>query len=292
MKPNDCQNQNEAGRLTLKEWLAKARVAMRSIPEEPVSSLYAITAYTLGKPRSWIQAHPEFNLSSDIAKSLDMNLKRLLHGEPLPYITGNQAFFGLDFHVTRDVLIPRPETEMLVETALSWLEKHPDKTSAVDIGTGSGCIAISIAKNNQRVQFIATDRSYKSLQIARKNIQAHKLDKRINLLRTNLLSGTQAHFDLICANLPYIPTAKLRELRVSRYEPLSALDGGKDGLIYIDQLLYQIHNIDHENSLVLLEIESCQAASVQDVIHSHFPKAGITITSDLNNLPRLVKISL
>ncbi len=293
MKPNAWQIQNNPRNpLALTNWLDKARSVLKSIPEEPVSSLYAITTHVLGKPRSWIQAHPEFILSNNQAAKLENNLNRLLQGEPLPYITGIQEFFGLDIHVTPDVLIPRPETEMLVEAALAWLEEHPEITRVADIGTGSGCIAVSLAKNKPSIKIFASDFSRKSLQIAQKNIIAHKLEDRIALLQTNLMSGIKNRFGLICANLPYIPSAKLSKLRVSRYEPLSALDGGEDGLKTIDQLLTQINHADQHSYLILLEIESSQAASIQDMIHSHFPEASITITNDLNNLPRLVKILL
>ena len=180
----------------------------------------------------------------------------------------------------------------MVEAALDWLKSHPGDRTAADVGTGSGCIAVSIAKNNPKVHFLATDRSLNSLQFARENIRSHHLDSRINLLQTDLLSGVQTHFDLICANLPYIPSEKLASLRVSRYEPLSALDGGKDGLSIISRLLRQIQTLQDQASLILLEIESGQSDAIKNLIHSHFSRASITITNDLNNLPRLVKVFL
>ena len=293
MKQSDCQIQNKSSApLTIAEWVNQARTAFKAIPEEPLSSLYAVIAYALEKPGYWAQAHPEFLVNTAQSKRLDSCLKRLLAGEPLPYITGKQAFYGLEFSVNPNVLIPRPETELLVETALKWLSDHPSASLCADVGTGSGCIAIAIIKQNHQVHFVATDRSHKSLEIAKQNIHNHQLEKRIDLLQTDLLAGASATFDLVCANLPYIPTPKLAGLRVSQHEPLAALDGGPDGLILIDKLLQQAQSCVKTGGLILLEMEYSQSDAIRNLIHFHFPSASITITNDLKKQPRLVKITL
>ena len=293
MKRSDWQTLNNLpAPLSLGDWLNQARRAIQTLPDEPASSLYALIAYALDKPAYWAQAHPESSLNTKQIAHLNNLLQRLLAGEPLPYITGQQAFYGLDFVVNPDVLIPRPETELLVETALAWLTEHPSARQCADVGTGSGCIAIAVANHNQRVRFTASDRSFRSLLVARQNIRRHRLIQRIDLLQTDLLLGTQTTFDLICANLPYIPTHKLENLRVSQFEPISALDGGQDGLLLIDRLLIQAQRLIKTGGMMMLEIEFSQSEAIERLIHSHFPNAGVTITNDLNNLPRLVKITL
>jgi release factor glutamine methyltransferase len=293
MKRSDWPNPNKVSApLSLGDWLTQARSAIKALPDEPTSSLYAIIAFALDKPAYWAQAHPEFSLDTKQITHLNHHLQRLLAGEPLPYIIGKQAFYGLDFIVSPHVLIPRPETELLIETALAWLSEHPAARQCADVGTGSGCIAVAIADHNPHVRFTASDLSYPSLLIARQNIHQLQLSQRIDLLQTDLLLGLQVKFDLICANMPYIPTHKLKNLRVSQYEPISALDGGRDGLTLIDQLLEQAHTRTKASGMILLEIEFSQSDAIATLIHSHFPNAGITITNDLNNQPRLVKITL
>ena len=281
---------NSTQPLTLGTWLDYARQALRSLPEEPSGSLYALAAKTLAQPAYWPLAHPEYSLTPEQLTELDHNLDLLLQGEPLPYILNNQAFFGLDFYVTPDVLIPRPETELLVEIALDCLSRLPDTCLAADVGTGSGCIAIALAHHYPLVRMIATDLSFKSLLIARENCRRHELSERIALLQTDLLAGVQARFDLICANLPYIPSHKLENLAVARHEPLLALDGGPAGLDAIARLLDQSRERLNPGGLMLLEMEFSQSEAIRELIHGIFPAAGITIVDDLNRLPRLAII--
>lgn len=288
MKPSEWPKQNDPGnRLTLGGWLTKARLNLRALPEEPESSLYAIAARTLDQPTYWPQAHPEYVLTPDQQELLDDRLSRLLQKEPLAYILNHQAFFSLDFYVTPDVLIPRPETELLVEVALDRLAGISNDCIVADTGTGSGCIALALACNHPQIQIVATDVSFKSLQVAKVNIQRHHQERRIALLQSDLLAGVRASFDLICANLPYIPTGKLDALEVSRHEPLHALDGGADGLAQITRLLLQARERLKPGGMILLEMESNQSEAIRAAIHGAFPRAGITIVQDLRRLPRL-----
>ncbi|MDK2979913.1 MAG: release factor glutamine methyltransferase [Chloroflexota bacterium] len=284
-KPSDPRASVELG-----EWLAAARQALSRLADEPPSSLYALVAHILDKPAYWPQAHPEHLLKAGQVKQLDQRLNLLLAGEPLPYLLENQAFFGLDFFVNPDVLIPRPETELLVETALDWLAQHPEASRTVDVGTGSGCIAISLAKHFPRLSWTATDVSFKSLLVARRNRARHSMDANLNLVQCDLLAGLCGPFDLICANLPYIPTPTLETLEVTRHEPLGALDGGPDGLRLIDRLLAQTTSRLNPGGMILLEMEATQSESIRPIIQRHFPRAGVTIRPDLNQLPRLAII--
>jgi release factor glutamine methyltransferase len=281
---------NPPGSRKLGDWLVDARRALSTLPDEPISSLYALAAHTLQQPAYWPQAHPEYDLNSEQSKTLERQLQLLLAGEPLPYLLGNQAFYGLDFTVNKNVLIPRPETELLVETALRWLAKHPRARLAADVGTGSGCIALSIAKHSPQVKFVATDLSFFSLQVARANRTHHALEKQVDLVQCDLLAGLGGSFDLVCANLPYIPTEKIESLDVARHEPLAALDGGPDGLRLIDRLLGQLKSRLNPDAVILLEMEYSQTEPINLLINRHFPQASVTIMPDLNRLPRLAII--
>jgi release factor glutamine methyltransferase len=291
MKPSAYPKpSNPPSAQSLGDWLAAARQLLRALEDEPPSSLYALAAHILQRPAYWPQAHPEFQLNPEQLSTLDRQLQLLLSGHPLPYLLHNQSFYGLDFYVDPQVLIPRPETELLVETALAWLAQHPQTHLAADIGTGSGCIALSIAHHCQQVHFTATDFSLASLQIARRNRTSLALEERVDLLQCDLLSAVNVQFDLICANPPYIPSAKLPALAVAQHEPVSALDGGPDGLRLIERLLQQAVTRLKPGGLLLLEMEFSQSEAIQPLIRSYFPHARVTIKPDLNQLPRLAAV--
>ena len=291
MKPSGWQRRNEIDcPMRLGAWLENARSAIRVIPEEPITSLYAILAHYLEKPAYWPQAHPEFDLTDDQIFQLDLQLRQLIEGKPLPYIIRKREFFGLEFYVTPEVLIPRPETEMMVEIALDDLAGHPQRQLIADVGTGSGCIAIALAYHHPSARILATDISFRSLTVAGKNCRTHQVQDRVFLLQSDLLSGVRTRFDLICANLPYIPSEKLASLEVARNEPRLALDGGKQGLELIARLLTQSVDCLNPGGMMLLEIEFSQAEAIRSLIHGIFPTAGITIVDDLNHLPRLTII--
>ncbi len=277
--------------MTLGAWLTKARRQLKNtLPDESPATLRALAANVLQTTNYWPLAHSETVLNTAQINKLDENLKRLIAGEPLAYIVGKQAFFGLDFVVNPNVLIPRPETELLVSTALEWLKIHPTKRIIADIGTGSGCIAIALAKHNPYIRLIATDITHTSLQVAKQNCRMHSMENRISLLQNNLLEGIHTSFDLICANLPYIPHSKLNQLEVIRHEPRLALDGGKDGLDPIMRLLGQAPSILKAGGALLMEIEHTQKEVLKDLIPSFFPDASVTIIQDLNQQPRLARI--
>lgn len=237
-------------------------------------------------------SHPEIYISPSSEKELYVLFYRLLAGEPLPYLIEKQEFFGIDFIMTSDVLIPRPETELLVESALTWLKKKTGKTLIADVGIGSGCISVALGKHLPNASIIGTDFSSKALHVAKKNIKKHTLENQISLVQTNLLAGLAARFDCICANLPYIPTRTLSTLPVKNYEPLAALDGGDDGLRFIEQLLYQSQKVISSEGLILMEFESTLSRSVYDLASLVFSSASIKIHNDLAGLPRLVQIQI
>jgi release factor glutamine methyltransferase len=259
---------------------------------EHSSSLYALTTFILKQPTSWVLSHPEYQLDPKEEAVLNTSLSRLVSREPLAYITGKQSFFGLEFNVTLNVLIPRPETEILVEQAIQAAELFSRPLAIADVGTGSGCISISLAKSLSNVWIIATDISSNALRIAKENIHYHHVENHIRLVQVNLLIGIQKKFHIICANLPYIPTEKLNELSLLNHEPRLALDGGKDGLIFIRQLFQGIQGKLHAGGVVIIEIEHTQESRIINICKQLLPSASCTIVNDLAELPRVAVIRM
>jgi release factor glutamine methyltransferase len=244
------------------------------------------------KSRSWILTHPEELLSSNQLNDLEAAMEKLERGDPLPYVVGHWEFYGLSFNLTRDVLIPRPETEILVEEALIWLQNHPDHRRALDVGTGSGCIALTLLTRVPNLTAIATDISNNALKVAQTNSRAHGVEDRINFINTNLLSSLAEDqpFDIICGNLPYIPTDTLYTLKVFDHEPFIALSGGTDGLEKIRGLLEDAPRILSKEGLLLLEIESTQGLPVTQMARDAFPGSNIRIIQDLSGNDRVLRI--
>lgn len=273
-------------------WLHDAARLLTPVSETPNLEAQLLLAQVLHQARPWILAHADQSLTENEEHEAAILLQRRLQGEPLPYILQHQEFFGLDFHVTPAVLIPRPETELLVEKALGWIKSHPGRNFAADVGTGSGCIAVSLAVNVPDMICLGTDISFPALQIARKNAAAHHVLERVWTVQTDLLSSVFNRFDLICANLPYIPSQTVANLEVARYEPLSALDGGMDGLSLIRRLLEDAPRVTAPGGVLLLEIEAGQGESTPALAASIFPTAYITLHPDLAGRPRLLEIQL
>jgi release factor glutamine methyltransferase len=271
------------------EWIAQAATVIKGKTEFPQIEINAISAFILGKSREWIISHPETAIDDAQREKLDQAIRRLLAGEPLAYITGLRSFYGLDFRVDRSVLIPRPDTEILVEEVIAWFEEHPTRRSLADVGTGSGAIAVACADRFPDLKVTAIDISPAALDIARGNAVANHVAGQIEFIQNDLLEDFDGKFDIIAANLPYIPTTELNELEVVKFEPRLALDGGSDGLQYINRLLRQIEKNVHAGGCVFLEIEYNQI-NVMPIASQIYPRAEITIIHDLANLPRVIKI--
>ena len=278
--------------------LSDITASLSSISDTPALDASVLLAHILNKPRTWVMAHPEFVLTTEQQNQLNKSLTLLESGEPFPYVLGHWEFFGLDFDITPDVLIPRPETELLVEKAIVWLQESPMRRKVADIGTGSGAIAISIAVNVPDTQILATDISSKALDVAKQNAQKFDVQNRIEFVRCDLLPpksaslSTEQQFDLICANLPYIPTETLYSLPIYGREPTLALDGGADGLDSIRRFLKLIPEWLAPHSLILLEIEARRGIQAQNLASDLFPQAEIRLHQDLTGHDRLLEIML
>jgi len=221
-------------------------------------------------------------------------VRRLVY-EPTAYILGHKEFFGLEFEVTPAAIIPRPETELLVEIALEFL-RHQAKLSALqiaDVGTGCGAIAVSIAHSLPEARIVAVDVSPDALELARRNADRRRVHRRIRFVRGDLLEPLEdSTFGLIAANLPYVRTADWEQLprEIKEHEPRAALDGGPDGLQAITRLLQDAPRYLAPGGLLLAEIGDDQGPSATSLAHEAFPSACVEIRRDLSGRDRVLTV--
>ncbi len=261
--------------------------------------------HALGVDRTGFLARQRKPLPADVATRFEAMLQRRLQREPVAYVTGHREFYGLDFLVDQRVMIPRPETEGLVERVLKLAHTLPSlrrrtelfaSASApvvADIGTGSGCIAVTLAVNLPQAHIVATDISANALAVARENARRHKVEDRISFLQGDVCAPLRGQFDSIVSNPPYIPHDELMHLapEIVHYEPLAALDGGPDGLTVIRQLLAQAPEYLSPGGAVLLEIGDGQGAEVARLGQGAFPGKSTTVEPDLAGHERYVLIA-
>jgi len=261
--------------------------------------------HVVGRDRTWLYAHPEDEISAEQEKQLLTLLERRANGEPTQHLTGKQEFWGLEFEVTPDVLIPRPETEHVIEVALDRLalrelrEGRKQTLSGeglriADVGTGSGCIVISLAKDLPGAKFLATDISPEALKVARRNAERHNFADRIEFVHTSLLESvaiatTVSQFELIASNPPYIsrregPTLQ-REVR--DHEPEMALYGGEEGYELYAALVTQSAAHLIPGGIAVFELGHDSLPAVQPLFDTpEWTRVGIT--NDLAGIPRVI----
>ncbi len=254
-----------------------------------------LLAHTLKISRALLLARLGDAIADADAAQFAGMVARRAQGEPLAYIVGHQEFYGLDLIVDRRVLIPRPETEHVVELALRALEKisQPEPV-IVDVGTGSGAIALALAHRTTRAKIFATDLSPDALAVAKMNAARLHLSEWVTFYETDLLQGVPAPIELITANLPYIPLERFERLprEIRQYEPRTALLGGLDGLSVIRRLLAQIERYVARKGFVFMEISEEQGAAARNLVQTILPRAQVEIHQDLEGLDRVVEIRL
>lgn len=277
---------------TISAALAHTRQCIAGLTDTPSLDAQVLLAHLCGQPKTWIIAHQEDRLTIDQTLMLAQAIAELAAGVPLPYVIGEWEFYGRRFAVTSDVLIPRPETELLVETALKWLAAHPGRHRVAEAGTGSGCITVSVAAENSSVMITATDISLQALAVAQQNANQHEVEKQIVWIENDLLAGLNGPFDLILANLPYIPSETLHGLPVYMREPTLALDGGRDGLDLVRRLIGQLPALLAPGGAALLEIEAGQGEMARDLARQTFPKAAVELKLDLAGHHRLLTLQI
>jgi release factor glutamine methyltransferase len=260
---------------------------------EPVSSSSSLDAQVLlaeilGANRAYLLAHGDEALTSKQHDRYCTFVERCAAGEPVAYILGRRAFYDRDIIVSPAVLIPRPETELLLEAVLAAVEKQP-QVIAVDVGTGSGALAVTLAAHCPQATVYATDSSPPALDIARKNAARHNVN--VIFMQGDLLQPLiqrNIRIDILMANLPYIASDALPALAVSRYEPLAALDGGPDGLVVIRRLLEQAPTVCQPGTQVLLEIGADQGDAVRKLVVGSLSPRRVDVRKDYAGHDRIV----
>ncbi len=244
-------------------------------------------------PRQSIFAEQETEVSAQQQEALDSLLVRRFRREPLAYILGMREFYGINVFLTPSVLIPRPETEGLVEHALfmSLMGMESRELTIADVGTGSGAIAINLAIHLPAARIFAVDVSDEVLDVAAYNIRSHGVEDRVTLGIGDLLDAVPEPVDLIVANLPYIPSNRIPTLQPEvQHEPVVALDGGSDGLDLIRRLLIQAEDKLRPNGIILLEMDPEQIPIVQTLVKHHFPRGSTSVETDLAGMDRILTI--
>ncbi len=268
------------------------RDALRSArPQIDSLDAHVLLGAVLGTDRASLLAHPEAELSPEQAARYAEWVARCAAGEPVAYILGRRAFYDRDFVVTPDVLIPRPETELLLENALEWVGSRA--LAAADIGTGSGALAVTLAANRPQLTVYAVDVSLPALAIASGNAARHHAN--VTFFHGDLLAPVierGIRLELIMANLPYIATDELPDLAVSRFEPRLALDGGTEGLDLILRLLEQLPQVANPGALTLLEIGAGQGAAVLRLARQVLMPRSAELIRDYAGLDRIIRILL
>jgi release factor glutamine methyltransferase len=255
-----------------------------------------IMAHIIKKPREFVMAHPEHRFTgAQIAKIETFIQRRVMH-EPLAYILGHKEFFGLNFKVTPDTLIPRPETELLVELAMQETLNQKQKTNILDIGTGSGNIIISLAKNLViDLFFFGIDISAEALKTAKQNARINEVSEKIKFIHGSLLDKIKnINNSVIIANLPYLSQEVYAATlpNVKNFEPKSALYSPKEGLSHYGKLLKQIAKFDSKNCTIFLEISPEQKTKLPKIIKTFLPQAKIEFKKDLSKKWRVCRIEI
>src|SRR5438552_1817502 len=258
--------------------------------------------FILSCDRAYLFAHPERKLSTEEESSYEAALADRVRGVPAQYITGHQEFWGMDLIVTPSVLIPRPETEHLIESVLEIQtsgvrpqtsdQTYPEvrgpvsKVRIVDVGTGSGCIALALAKELPHAEIHATDISLDALEIARANAARHQLDRRIHFRQADLLEGLKRDFDFVVSNPPYVGESEEDQvqLEVRKFEPRNAVFAGPTGLEVIERLIPQAQSALKPGGWLVMEISGTIAQGVKRLLGRW---NNIQVTNDLQGIPRV-----
>jgi release factor glutamine methyltransferase len=284
-------------RAALKE--AMARLCGAGVPSHTLAA-ELLLMHTLGRDRAWIYAHPEEWLDASAAAGYFALVAQRMEGVPTQYLTGKQEFWGLEFEVTPAVLIPRPETEHVVEVALERIgqEKRSHPLRLADVGTGSGCIAVALAREFPDAVVYATDISAPALEVARRNAARHGVSDRIELIEGNLLDAfltawpdsQGAPFDLIVSNPPYVGRSEAAGLprEVRDHEPAAALYSGESGIEIYAPLIEQAARLLAPRGAVVLELGYDAGEHVRALFDARPVWTQISVTYDLARIPRVI----
>jgi len=295
-------------RAALKQGMAQLRAAQ--VPSHTLAA-ELLLIHALGRDRTWLYAHPETPLDSAITEKFFELVTRRAAGEPTQYLTGKQEFWGLEFEVNPSVLIPRPETEHVVEVALERLGARGIKINmktgepsaplrVADVGTGSGCLAVALAHELPHAHIFATDISGAAIEVARRNAERSHVSERVDFVQTDLLEALLAsgethddesgRFDLIVSNPPYVGLADAPTLprEVREHEPHAALFAGETGAEIYGRLIEQAKCALKERGILTLELGYNTADHALKIVREQTGWANVSITKDLAGIPRVL----
>ena len=282
--------------MTLREALrqAEARIALQNIPDARIEA-ELLLMHALGMQRAELYARLGEPLPSAVGDKFQALVERRLQHEPAAYILGRHEFYGIELHVDSRVLIPRPETELLVETALAFVERRfgrEQPCSMVDVGTGSGAIAVALALHLPQALIYAADVSPDAVDVARLNCSRHGVEGRVELLLGDLLEPLSQPVDLVVANLPYVKDTDIPQLipEIRDFEPVAALAGGADGLDKVRLLMAQAKGHLLQRGSVMLEIGLGQAEEAVSIATRHFPESKVDLLKDFAGIERVLRI--
>lgn len=277
--------------VTVEEALGNAKAALaRGEVTEPAREASSLLALAIGRDKTFLIAHPEYQLDNDERDRFAGFIRRRSAHEPLQYISGIQEFYGLDFEVNANVLIPRPETEMVVEAAIEHLSNIDDPLFC-DIGTGSGCIAVSILHEVPNAKATALDISRAALEVARDNARRHGVENRLCLLESDVYDALgDEKFELIAANPPYVPVVDFSGLQaeVRDFEPRVALTDEGNGLSVIETIIREATRYLTSGGLLLVEIGFNQSETTREMFDVR-TWSQVDLMPDLQGIPRLVR---
>lgn len=260
---------------------------------EPRTSAEVLLAHVLAEDRLFLYLNYDRPMETNELAAYRACIKRRLGGEPNQYITGNQEFWSLPLRVSPDVLIPRPETEVLVEAVLEFLDKADPNVDILDLGTGSGAIAIALARELPAARIVATDLSMATLRLAQENAKSHQVDQRILFVRGDMFAaipGASQRFKVVVTNPPYVSHAEILELprEIRDFEPHHALDGGPDGLAAIRHIIAEAPTVLCQAGALFMEMGADQTKSVSALVIDSQRYEDYRIIKDYSKLDRVL----
>jgi len=279
-------------RATLREGIARLRAA--KVPSDTLAA-ELLLMHALGRDRTWLYSYPETSLEPAATEKYFALIARRAAGEPTQYLTGKQEFWGLEFEVNPAVLIPRPETEHVIEVALERLGARgtAPPLRIADVGTGSGCIAVALARELPQAELFGTDISAAALEVAARNAARHGVSDRIHFINCDLLSGvadSETQFDLIVSNPPYVARDDAGQLQreVREHEPAEALFGGPTGVEIYSRLIAEAGPLLRIGGILVLELGYNSAPHVSTLLTPHLGWNNVKIANDLAGIPRVI----
>ena len=270
---------------------SRKRLELANIPDAGIEA-QVLLRYALGLDRATFHTSPERELSDEDAEGFERMVERRIEGEPLSYITGHREFYGLDFVVTPDVLVPRHETEFLVEAVLEYARSRGDHALTIaDIGTGSGCIAVALGHHLPNATVYATDMSHEALRVADENVRKHGLQGRVRLRQGDLFEALDGPVDVVASNPPYLSTEEAADLPPDvQREPRIALAAGADGMDVLSGLIVGAREYVKPGGLLAMEIDPQRLEAVERLAGRTFEGGEVAVVKDHAGLDRVVTV--